>query len=57
MNFNPLDNHGRRALNSHHRHPVIRGKIAAHYPQDVLFGAVMPEYNPAGFILSFRRTP
>lgn len=44
-----LDNPGWHALDSHHQHLAIRGKIAARYPADVLFGAAMPEYDLAGF--------
>lgn len=44
-----LDNPCWHALNSHHRHLAIRGKIAVRYPADVLFGAAMPAYDAAGF--------
>lgn len=49
MNLSLLDNPGWHALNSHHQHLAIRGKIAARYPPDVLMGVAMPKYDQAGF--------
>lgn len=49
INFPLLDNPGWHSLNSHHRHLAVRGEIVARYQPDVLFGAAMPAYEPAGF--------
>ena len=49
MNFDSLNNPGWHALNSHHSYLAIRGDISARYPNDVLMGAAMAEYNQAGF--------
>jgi len=44
-----LDNPGWHALNSHHRHLAIWGKIAVRYQPGTFVIAAMPEYNPLGF--------
>lgn len=47
MNTALLDNPIWHALNSHHRHLAIRGKIAARYQPETLMAAAMSEYDIA----------
>jgi ribosomal protein S18 acetylase RimI-like enzyme len=49
MDLNLLDNPGWYALNSHHRHLAIWGKIAARYQPGTLVAAAMFVYNLSGF--------
>ncbi len=49
MDTNSLDNPVWNALNSHHRHLAIKGKLSARYPPDAFNAAAMPEYNASGF--------
>lgn len=49
MNLTYLDNPGWYALNSHHSHLAIKGKIAARYQPDTVIGAAMLENNTIGF--------
>jgi predicted GNAT family acetyltransferase len=44
-----LDNPGWHALNSHHRHVAIRGKLAVRYQPRILMVAAMPENDSLGF--------
>jgi len=49
MDLTLLDNPGWHALNSHHRHLAIWGKIAVRYQPGTLIAAAMPENDNVGF--------
>jgi len=49
MNITYLNNPAWHALNSHHRHLAIWGKIAVRYQPGIFVVAAMPDYNLSGF--------